>query len=72
MQEIKDILAVLVYFTFFPCVLWWVIRELYRGHLRAKYEHPTVVEKAYNAPAGTHTYARQIEESKKNAINNDQ
>lgn len=65
MQEIKDILAALVYFTFFPCVFWWVIRELNRGHLRAKYEDPTIVEKAYNTPAGIHTYAMQIKESKK-------
>jgi hypothetical protein len=68
MQEIKDILAALVYFTFFPCVFWWVIRELYRGHLKAKYEDPTVVEKAYNAPARIHTYDRQIEESKNKKI----
>ena len=65
MQEIKDILAALIFFTFFPCVFWWSIRELYREHLRAKYEDPTIVEKAYNAPAGIHTHSRQVEESKK-------
>jgi len=65
MQEIKDILAALVYFTFFPYILWWSIRELYREHLRAKYEDPTIVEKAYNVPTNIYTYARQVEESKK-------
>ena len=64
MQEIKDILAVLIFFTFFPYVFWCIIRKLYREHLRTKYEDPAVVEKSYNVPTNIYTYARQVEESK--------
>ena len=64
MQEIKDILAALIFFTFFPYVLWWAIIDLYRHYLRTKYEDPTVIEKAYNAPTNIYTYAREVEESK--------